>query len=474
MSAVMAAVVLTGCGERPSSSGSGSEGHPDSLDIAATETNRVAIPSSVRTNLGIGFVNVERRSVERTLRAPGRFEYLPSARREYRTMLPGRVELFVTQFDRVEAGDLIYTIESPQWREMQRDLAEVTSSIQRATTKLETLGPLGEAHQSHRESLEQSILVWKERIDQLEEVRQAGGSMQGEFAEARASLSSAQAELAEVREKQAEIEASWAETHAELIAKRIGLDLLLDSAETLTGFDRIELEQTTQIDGRSGQMWHSIRAIRVNATESGVVESTGVTNGAWTDQSSPVVTVVKPEKLRFHAVGMQSDLGVLQDGLLARIVSPTTTVTGRGVSLTDSMSGVLKIGLSGHARDRTIDLYVVPDELLSWARAGVAAQLEIVTDPSRGMELSIPMSAVQRDGLTPVIFRRDPMNPDDAIRIEADLGANDGRWIEVLSGLRDGDEIVLDGAFQLMLATSGSAQKGGHFHTDGTFHDGED
>jgi hypothetical protein len=50
---------------------------------------------------------------------------------------------------------------------------------------------------------------------------------------------------------------------------------------------------------------------------------------------------------------------------------------------------------------------------------------------------------------------------------------NDGRWVAVLSGLRNDDEVVLDGAFQLMLATSGTIQKGGHFHSDGTFHEGE-
>jgi len=36
--------------------------------------------------------------------------------------------------------------------------------------------------------------------------------------------------------------------------------------------------------------------------------------------------------------------------------------------------------------------------------------------------------------------------------------------------VREGDEIVLAGNYQLMLATSGSAPKGGHFHSDGTFH----
>jgi hypothetical protein len=33
-----------------------------------------------------------------------------------------------------------------------------------------------------------------------------------------------------------------------------------------------------------------------------------------------------------------------------------------------------------------------------------------------------------------------------------------------------GDEVVLNGVYELKLATSSTAQKGGHFHPDGTFH----
>ena len=58
------------------------------------------------------------------------------------------------------------------------------------------------------------------------------------------------------------------------------------------------------------------------------------------------------------------------------------------------------------------------------------------------------------------------------IRIEADMGATDGRWVAVRSGLMLNDEVVLAGAYELKLASqqSGVSQKGGHFHADGTFH----
>jgi cobalt-zinc-cadmium efflux system membrane fusion protein len=184
--------------------------------------------------------------------------------------------------------------------------------------------------------------------------------------------------------------------------------------------------------------------------------------------------VVRPDRLRFHASGLQSDLGVLRDGLEARIVPPTPTMAGRAIPMHSTMQGTLALGLAGDPNERTVDLFVTPETLEPWARPGVSAQLEIVTDSTASPVLAIPLAAVQRDGLTPVIFRRNPDNANEAIRIEADLGMDDGRWVAVLSGLRESDDVVLDGAFQIMLATSGSMQQGGHFHADGTFHEGHE
>ena len=39
---------------------------------------------------------------------------------------------------------------------------------------------------------------------------------------------------------------------------------------------------------------------------------------------------------------------------------------------------------------------------------------------------------------------------------------------------KDIDEVVVEGARQLLLAMGGGAAKGGHFHSDGTFHAEED
>ena len=91
-------------------------------------TNRVDIPASVRSNLGITFAKVERRDVANTIRVPGSFELQPLARHEYRLMLPGHVEFEVDQFDKVEVGTPLYRFRSPQWLELQSrvDLAKAS------------------------------------------------------------------------------------------------------------------------------------------------------------------------------------------------------------------------------------------------------------------------------------------------------------------------------------------------------------
>ena len=132
----------------------------------------------------------------------------------------------------------------------------------------------------------------------------------------------------------------------------------------------------------------------------------------------------------------------------------------------------VRLGIGADADERTVEILMTPADPPAWARPGVSAQLEIVSDGG-AIELAIPLSATIRDGLRTLFFRRDPGNPNQVIRVEADLGANDGAWVVVESGVKEGDEVVLDGVYQLMLASSGASPKGGHFHADGTFHEGE-
>lgn len=439
-------------------------------------TNRVDINASVRQNLGISFAKVENRSVTRTLRVPGRFELLPTARREYRAAAPGTVELLVKQYQSVEAGTPLYRLDSPRWREMQQELADAEASVKLAQAGVDSIGPLLEAHENHHSEIQKAVDLWTARVKTLEQLQAAGGVRGDEVAQARAAMASSRSELAETLEKEAELTARKSETATRLDAATSRLAFLYEAAATLVGTGAADLRKPSPGDPGI-PAWRTVSGIEVRALTPGVVDSVDAVSGGVIDQHARVLSVVQPGQVRFRAVGLQSDLPRLADGLPASVVA-AQSIPGADAGGADArFAGTLTLAPTADPERRTLDLILAPSEgapAPGWAKAGVSAFLEVVTNGKGGDELAIPLKCVARDGTAAIIFRRDPADPNKAIRMEADLGLDDGRWVVIKSGVAEGNEIVLDGVYQLMVATSGSITKGGHFHPDGTFHEGED
>jgi len=475
--------VLTGACDRGTTVPSSQSTYdPHDHDDSALAAGHIDVPETVRRNLGITFAKVESRPVAQTVRVPGRFELLPQARREYRLMVAGRIELLVHQYDEVSPGTPLYRLASPDWRDLQQKLNESIAAIRQSEARVASIPSLLAAHRHHEEILREGVALWESRINQVEKTAPSGVVSVADLTNLKNTLATKRAELAEVLEKEAELGALSATARAEHDAAHARFRLFLSTASTLLGMDESELSAPYDLDAhlhtgpnvephsdapttQPTPRWREINEIEVRATTPGIVATTDLTNGAWASAGNLVLTTIEPGRLRFHASAMQSDLGRLRSGLPARIVPPKGGMMGRG----DTMDAELTIGLVADARERTVDLIAVPGRPAPWARAGVSAHLEITTEGGQP-DLAIPLSCVIQDGITKVFFRRDPKNRDKVIRTEADLGIDDGRWVVVHSAVREGDEVVLEGVYQLMVATSGSVEKGGHFHADGTFH----
>ena len=442
----MSSIGMASCTNDAPPSGESSE--KDSK--APAPTNRIAVPAAVRQNLDITCAKVERRPVQKTIRLPGQFELRPEARREFHAMAPGRVELHVTQFQSVEPDTLLATLDSPEWRRLQHEAVEAEGDIKVAQAELDVAI-------AHKVEAEKAAELLAERIKSLQEV---------------------QIRKVELEAQLAELNNSLPRLDAEIQSKRVGLDesnehylSLLNTLASPSGLGVEALLEMQPVRGGSAMArWRQMNKLEIRAEITGVVDTLDVTHGGWVDAGGLVMTVVDPAGIRFRANALQSDMAVVRSGQGASIVPPQ----GGSIAMQDAIEATLLVGFRGSADERTIPLYAMPKALTAWAKPGVSAFLEVFTAGVDSAELAIPVSAVVQDGLASVYFRRNPSNPDEVIRIEGDLGASDGRWVVVNSGLKAGDEVVLDGAYQLMLASSGSAAKGGHFHADGTFHEGDD
>lgn len=391
-------------------------------------SNRIGIPATVRSNLGITFTKVERRNVANTLRVPGSFELKPLAKHEYRLLLPAQVRFEVDQFEAVKPGTLLYRFQSPQWLELQSRIDLALARYEQATLKYEALAA---------------------RIEVL----------------AKADFKRADLE-SEATVLQAELSGRKAELNAALTTATSILNTYAGPKENALTPD--DLLAPIDIDGRSVPCYQSISWIEAKAAKSGVVKSLAITDGSFVDETTLVLTTIDPTRIRFRALGLQSDLLKFDGAPEARIVPHQ----GNGSDLNDSLPAELTLGLDADPTQRTITLFANPLEQRPWARPGVSAFLEVSTGTTGGLVLAIPRSAVVKDGITHVFFKRDPMDPNKAIRVEADLGLDDGRWVEVKSELGPNDEVVLEGAYELKLGSSqsGTSLKGGHFHADGAFH----
>lgn len=456
----LACIFLTSC-DAPDKTNTGGGAAQD-----PPPSNRIDIPQGVRTNLGIEFIQVERRQITSTLRLPAQVELLPSATQHYCAPLGGRIALEVDPLQKVEPGDLLYTIDSHEWRDLQRELGSVTNKLTVTEVQLEAMSPLALACEAHESSLREALKVSSDYVTGLERVEADIGGQGAKLATARVEQSRLSAQIAEASEKHTETQTRIKELTAMLASQREQIDLLLSGAATTIGIDAAKLAATTS--GKAG--WRTLAVIEVRAQQSGVVTDIAVANGNLVKAYGAVVTTIEPSRVRCHARALQSDLFSLRDGLQATIVPVGATNPEHRVA------GTMQLGPSGNPDTRTLDVFVTPtDKELRFVRPGLAVFVEIITKTSGTSELAIPKSCVLPDGLDRVFFRRDPNNPDKVIRIVGDFGHDDGKWVAVMSGVTDGDQIVAAGAFELVLASSSQIPKGGHFHADGTWHaDGED
>lgn len=439
---VLFGALLSGCIQGQDESTTTAETSASPMVDPAAEPG-VAIPSDVRKNLGVTFATVERRAVEENLRVPGVFELKPGARHEYRALLAGHLRLSVEPFQAVSAGDLLFSIDSPGWRKVQHEAVEAEGEIKVAQAALRVA-------RTRLDEARTSAQIAQKRVDNLASVDVRNASLEAEAAALEGSLLRLQAE---VDAAAAGLEEAKEHYHSRL--------------NTLSSIASIPVEDLLAPGGGEGHAaWRAITELEVRARENGVVEEIPVNDGTWLEANTLALTILDPKALRFVGKVPQSQLGRVKDGASCTIVPPQ----GGTLDIQDGIPGTLKLALTAHNADRTLPVYVTPASLMSWAKAGVSAYLEI-PEAAAASELAIPVASLVEDGLDTIFFRRSPKDPNRALPVKADLGPSDGRWVVVRSGVKAGDEVVLDGAYALKLAGGNSkAPEGYHYHADGSLH----
>lgn len=191
-----------------------------------------------------------------------------------------------------------------------------------------------------------------------------------------------------------------------------------------------------------------------------MVESLSVADGAWVESGSAVAKLVNTRALRFKALVPSAEADVLCDGMKAEI---------------EDMEAEVRLGV-GDASGMT-PVYAIFAEDVLWGKPGRFAEMQCVLDGKEAAVIAVPEACVVKIGAEPAVFVRDSHKAGRFFAVKVELGLSSGGWCEVKGLPADGRlEVVKEGAYELKLALaakSSGAKTAGHFHADGTFHEGD-
>ena len=252
---------------------------------------------------------------------------------------------------------------------------------------------------------------------------------------------------------------------AELVDQQAAPQRRLNEAENAERVARAEVEAATnrlnQFQRNIGTTAESDKgSFTVRAPISGVLADIRVAAGSYVDQGRAMFHIVDPERLWLEANVAEVDLG-----RLGEVTGAWFQVDGFDRSFEVSSATGGKLVAQGSVVDpisRTAPVvFEFPNEDRR-LRVGMFAHAHIWTGPATAA-IAAPVSALIDEAGQDVIY---VMTGGESFeRRIVRLGIRDGDYVQVDSGIEDGDRLVTRGAYLVRLAAASPAEAGhGHAH----------
>lgn len=452
------ATVATGC------TPAGAPAPPETA--AEAPSQRIPVPPEVVQNLGMTFEHAERGRLDHWLRVPGTLELPDDRRWSVRAAVDGRARLTVRTGETVRTGQTLGTLDSPALVEAQQAILDATYAKEFAAERSAAADArLTEAEELvHRAGrLESDVAARRQRL-----LDAAGGAPAGtsslsgkERIEAEEAFVDAKARTLEAAVRRDALRERALDLRFEVRRAELEVDRRLLALSVLTG---TSVEELSSFEG-DAPVWRSLPRLELRSPGRGIVVSVDVAAGEHVETGASLLTIADPRTLAFRGRLPESDVIRCRPGAAVRVESagtaePVETALWESPPTYDPAT-----------RSIVVSAWVPnPDTRIPH---GISATAHIRIAEGEREEVLLREDCVVFDGLEAIVFRRDSTDPNVVIRTPVELGERSGGRVEVLSGVLDGDEVVLHGVHQLKQTGQGKAPEGGHFHADGTWHEGD-
>lgn len=185
----------------------------------------------------------------------------------------------------------------------------------------------------------------------------------------------------------------------------------------------------------------------------GKVVTSSAVIGAMVDQSKEILTIVDPKLLWVDAEIYEKDLAKARIGQEVEVRVPAFLAerfTGKVCYIADVVQ----------EETRTITVRTEVDNREERLKPGMFADVSLFF-ARNGPVLAVPVSAILEDGDEQVVFVREK---DGFARREIETGPSNGAYRQVVKGLQEGEEVVIEGNHQLRSKLSGASLHGAHTH----------
>ncbi|MDR1884125.1 MAG: efflux RND transporter periplasmic adaptor subunit [Prevotella sp.] len=199
------------------------------------------------------------------------------------------------------------------------------------------------------------------------------------------------------------------------------------------------------------------RGVNIPAPVSGFVKSKLVAEGQYVDVGQPLMTVTRNQKLQLRADVPEryyKDLGSVNSANFRTSYDKTIH------RLSDLNGKPVSYGRSINSREYSLPANFEFDNTGQFV-SGSYVEVYLLGQPRENV-MAIPLSSLTEEQGVYFVYLQ--TRPDAYKKQEVKTGANDGGFVEILSGLKKGDRVVSKGVYHVKLASTASAVPHAHEH----------
>jgi len=355
-------------------------------------------------------------SIDRRLHLTGTI--ISEARVDVLSKVSGILEkIQVEQGDRIKANQVIAMVESEEKEAHLQETQAALDVLRARWAQMETGARPEEITQSEQ-LVRQTKASWETSLDnymRLKNLKERDFISQQRLDEAMLQVTISEAEYRSAKEKLTLLRKGARQEDRDALLAQIR------QAEAALKLAQIYLKNTT-----------------IRAPISGIISKRFLDEGAFVSTTAPIVRIVAMDRVKALVQVVESDLAQLRVGAKADIhVDAYQEQVFRGE--------VSSISPTVDPETRMADVEIEVENMDHRLKPGMFARVNLVVQRRDGVLLLVKDSLIRERGHTRVFVHENGR----ALLREISLGLEGEKYVEVLRGLREGEEVIVAGQYEL-------------------------